>query len=221
MKILIAEENKQLLATVTGHFKQRHFIVDSVTNARMLTEMLRQVKYDAVIVDFALHGAQLFGEWKNSLNSHTPCIIISARHDLSVRVTALNAGADDYIIKPFDLLELEARLFAVLRRSPSSTPHTVCHGDICFDLKSRYLKIDGKVFTLSRRESMLLAEMLRAAPGLVTKGQLESRLYSFEENASPNAIEALVSRLRRKLSKIGTNCRIETAHGLGYRLVHD
>ena len=224
MKILVAEENRRLLTAISFYFSKRSFTVDSATNSRMLIELLKQTHYDAIVIDCALEnstGIFAFKAQVDSPNRHTPCIVISSTDDLSTRVAMLNAGADDYLSKPFELMELEARIFALLRRPHFSTSHTLSHGDICFDLKNQCIRIGDNSFILSRREGMLLAEILRAAPGLITKTQLENRLYSFDENVGPNAIEALVSRVRRKLLDTGTACRIETARGLGYRLAFD
>lgn len=226
MKILVAETNKEFANAIARHFERRNFIIDFAPTITALQQILRQEGYDALVVNAAMteaDGAKILKERQSGPNSSTPCIIVSAIADSRTKAAGLNAGADDFITRPFDMDELEARLFAVLRRtlSSASPQHKLCHGDICFDIKTRYLRIGSGIFTLPRRESLLLAEMLRAAPGLANKMQLESRLYSFDESASPNAIEALVSRLRRKLEKMGTRCRIETVRGVGYRLTSE
>ena len=222
MKLLVAETDKNLSDRIASHLSKAGFVADTAINGKIAVEMLQQVAYDAIIMDAGLpgiSGMSILKSRSNGKNQHTPWIIISESSDLKALVSGLNAGADDYLINPFDLSELEARLFAVLRRPRSRVESRLCYNGICFDMKRHCLTIDNEIFTFSRKENLLLAEMLRYAPGLVTKAQLENRLYSFNENVSPNAIEALVSRVRRKLSAAGTTCSIETARGLGYRLV--
>jgi two-component system, OmpR family, response regulator QseB len=134
-------------------------------------------------------------------------------------VQGLNAGADDYIVKPFDLIELEARLRAVLRRPGTRDSPSLKVGALNFDPASRQASVDGVVLDLARRETDLLEQLLRAAGRTVVKDALEERLYAFGDSVTPNALEATVSRLRKRLTKAAGGVRIETKRGIGYRLV--
>ena len=131
----------------------------------------------------------------------------------------LNGGADDYLVKPFALVELEARLRAVLRRPGQRTEVVYTCGSLIFDAASRVAAVSDTVLDLSRRELALLEELLRARGRVVIKDVLEERLYGFDEAVTHNALEATVSRLRRSLGECGAGVRIETKRGIGYRLV--
>ena len=144
---------------------------------------------------------------------------MTARDAVDDRVRGLNGGADDYLVKPFALVELEARLRAVLRRPGPRTEAVYTCGSLTFDATSRLAAVSGTVLDLPRRESALLEELLRARGRVVIKDVLEERLYGFDQAVTRNAIEATASRLRRSLAEAGADVRIETKRGIGYRLV--
>ncbi len=144
---------------------------------------------------------------------------MTARDALEDRVRGLDAGADDYIVKPFALAELEARLRAVLRRPGGRDGPVRACGRLLFDVTARAASVDGVPLDLTRREAALLEELLRVGGRVVVKDTLEERLYGFDEPVTPNALEAAVSRLRRRLGEAGAGVRIETKRGIGYRLV--
>jgi two-component system, OmpR family, response regulator QseB len=147
-------------------------------------------------------------------------LLVTARDALEDRVRGLNAGADDYIVKPFDLPELEARLRAVLRRPAGTRAElTLCCGGLAFDPASRQASVDGVVLDLTRRETDLLEQLLRGAGQVVKKGTLEGRLYSSGEPVTANALEATVSRLRKRLASTRAGVRVEAKRGIGIRLV--
>jgi two-component system OmpR family response regulator len=147
-----------------------------------------------------------------------PTLILTARDSLDQRISGLNAGADDYILKPFDMLELEARLRAVLRR-PGPRLHPVHRfHDLTFDSAARSAKAGDTGIDLTPREAALFEELIRNAGRIVVRDALAERLYGLDEDVSANALEATVSRLRRKLSMAGSSARVETLRGIGYRL---
>ena len=226
MKVLVVEDHQTLRGMLVDHLMQAGFAVDAAESGQTALALLELGSYDAMLLDLGLpdmDGMALLDKRRGTTNVDVPCIILTARDALHSRVAGLNAGADDYILKPFDMLELEARLRAVLRR-PGSRMHTLLRcANLVLEPETRHLSVDGspEVVTLARREAMLLEEMLRVAPRIVIKEQLEERLYAFNEPVTPNAIEALVSRLRRKLAGIGAECRVDTVRGLGYRLLED
>jgi two-component system OmpR family response regulator len=148
-----------------------------------------------------------------------PVVVLTARDAVAERVRLLNLGADDFILKPFDLLELEARIRAVLRRPGARTGRRIACGDIEIEPGTGDVRIGDVSFTaMSRRELALLEELMRAAERTVVREALEERLYSFDEAVTPNALEQTVSRLRRKLAEAGSTVVIETKRGIGYRL---
>jgi DNA-binding response OmpR family regulator len=149
----------------------------------------------------------------------TPIVVVSARGTEGDRIRALELGADDYLVKPFSLLELEARLRAVLRRPGTREAPKLACGALLYDPAAREVTVRGQSIEMSRRESDLLEALLRAVGRVVIRDFLEEQLYSFNEPVTPNALEAVVSRLRRRLISADAGVRIETRRGIGYRLV--
>ncbi|MBN8831894.1 MAG: response regulator transcription factor, partial [Sphingomonadales bacterium] len=180
--------------------------------------------YDILLLDLGLpdgDGLELITEITSRPNLHLPIIVITARDALSSRLDGLNAGADDYLVKPFDLLELHARIQAILRRPSERQSGILACGDVTFDMGERDDFVGGRARRLPRREAAMMEELLRAAGRTVIRDVLEERLYAFNEPVTPNAIEAVVSRLRKKMELLGSTIRIETKRGIGYRISDD
>jgi two-component system response regulator QseB len=177
-------------------------------------------RYDAVILDLGLpdaDGMHVLDELRRRSAAKIPAIIVSARDGLEDRVDGLNGGADDYIVKPFELTELEARLRAVLRR-PGPRPHAIHrYGDLDFDPSRQSATAGDRPLDLTRLEALALQELVRAAGRAVVKDTLEERLYGLDD-VSMNALEAVISRLRRRLAVAGSAISIESLRGIGYRL---
>jgi DNA-binding response OmpR family regulator len=196
--------------------------MDPVACAEDARTALAAVSYDGVILDLGLpdgDGMAILRETRARTMGGPPILLVTARDAIEDRVRGLNAGADDYIIKPFDLIELEARLRAVLRRPGTRAPPSLRVGALSFDPASRQASVNGVALDLARRETDLLEQLLRATGRTVVKDALEERLYSFGEAITPNALEAVVSRLRKRLANAAGGVRIETKRGIGYRLV--
>ena len=222
MRVLLVEDHPALREMMTEHLAQRGFAVDPVACAGDARAALAAVSYDGLILDLGLpdgDGMAILRETRGRTTSGLPILLVTARDTLEDRVRGLNAGADDYIVKPFDLPELEARLRAVLRRPGSRDSPTVRVGALAFDPASRQVSVNGAVLDLARRETDLLEQLLRATGRTVVKDVLEERLYSSGEPVTPNALEAAVSRLRKRLANAAAGIRIETKRGIGYRLV--
>jgi two-component system, OmpR family, response regulator QseB len=222
MRILLVEDHPALREMVADYFARRGFAVDAVACAEEAHAALAVVAYDGLILDLGLpdaDGMTVLTEVRARAAGNLPILLVTARDTLEDRVRGLNAGADDYIVKPFDLLELEARLRAVLRRPGTRDELTLCCGELAFDSVSRQTTVGGIVLDLTRRETDLLEELLRADGRVVVKDVLEDRMYSFGESVTANALEAAVSRLRKRLASTGAGARIETKRGIGYRLV--
>lgn len=224
MRILFIEDHPTLREVVAAHLSGRGFVVDAFARGRDGLAALEVATYDAVILDLGLpdmDGMDLLVEIRARTRRQIPALVVTARDALTDRIRGLDSGADDYLVKPFDLLELEARLRAVLRRPGERAQDVFRAGKLEIDTSQRTAMADGVPLDLQRREFALVEQLLRAAGRLVVRDALEERIYGLDEPVTPNALEALVSRLRKKLEASGSCVRIETRRGIGYRLVGD
>jgi two-component system, OmpR family, response regulator QseB len=221
MKILLVEDHSDLSRMVADHFVGRGFLVDAVRNLEDARAALSTMKYDLLVLDLGLpdgDGRELLQMLALDTDS-PPTIVMTARDSLDERLATLNGGADDYLSKPFNLEELEARLRAVLRRPRKRQPPRLECGTLSYDPTSREVMAQGILIDVNKREAELLEVLLRASGRAVSREFLEQHLYSFNEPVTSNALEAVVSRLRRRLSIASADVRIETRRGIGYRLV--
>jgi DNA-binding response OmpR family regulator len=222
MRVLLLEDHAALREMIGDHLAQGGFAIDAFERGEEAIEAAAIACYDAIILDLGLpdvDGMEVLARIRARSEGALPAVIVTARDAVDDRVRGLNAGADDYLVKPFALVELEARLRAVLRRPGPRTEVVYACGSLTFDAASRLATVSGTVLDLSRRESALLEELLRARGRVVIKDVLEERLYGFDQVVTRNALEATVSRLRRRLTEAGAQVRIETKRGIGYRLV--
>lgn len=220
MRVLVVEDHRAMREIVTGHLRDRGFAVDGVQRADEAMAAVAAIDYDAVILDLGLpdaDGTEVLRQIR-SQHSGLPTLILTARGRIEDRVGGLNGGADDYILKPFDLAELEARLRAVLRRPGPRRKASYSYGDLSFDPASRIAAAAEATLDLTRREASVLEQLIRAAGRIVVRDALEDRLYGFDEEVGANALEAAVSRLRRKLAAAGSAVGINVVRGVGYRL---
>jgi DNA-binding response OmpR family regulator len=218
MRILVVEDNAALQGLLTAHLKDRGYAVDAAATGRAAIGYAEATGYDAVILDLGLpdmDGLDVLRALRSGRNAALPALILTARDSVAERVAGLDAGADDYILKPFETAELDARLRAVLRR-PGARLHPVHRfADVSFDSATRTTSRNGAPIDLTPREAGLFEALIRAAPAIVVRDALAENMY---EDVSGNALEATVSRLRRKLTAAGSALRVETLRGIGYRL---
>jgi two-component system, OmpR family, response regulator QseB len=222
MKVLLVEDHAAMREMISDHLVERGFTVDAVGRAEDAYAALAVASYDALVLDLGLpdsDGMQLLKEARARTARHLPTLIVTARDALDDRTRGLNAGADDYLTKPFELAELEARLRAVLRRPGIREDIVLTYGALALDTVSREASVGSIVLDLSRREAALLEELLRAAGRIVVKDTLEDRLYALDRSVTDNALEAIVSRVRKKLTAAHAGVRIDTKRGVGYRLL--
>jgi two-component system response regulator QseB len=222
LKILLVEDHENLREMMADHLVSRGFTVDCAASADEARAALAVTGYDALILDLGLpdvDGNVLLRELRERSDGGPPAILVTARDALQDRVRGLNAGADDYVVKPFELVELEARLRAVLRRPGSRKQEALRCGALVLDPASRVGTVGSTDLELTRREAALLEELLRARGRIVVKDALEDRIYALGEAVSSNALEAVVSRLRRKLAAAKAGVHIDARRGIGYRLV--
>jgi two-component system OmpR family response regulator len=216
MRILLIEDDAILGAAVRDQIISDGHSVDWVTRLDAAKDHVVSAAYDLILLDLMLPDGRGIGFLRalRVRGDATPVIIMTALDQLSDRIEGLNAGADDYMIKPFDLSELSARLNAVARRYSGNPNPLVRIGDLEIDLATRSLVVAGKAIALTAREWVLFEAFVQRPGQILSKAQLEERLYSFGEEVESNTIEVHVSRLRKKLG----HAVIETVRGLGYRL---
>ena len=216
MRILLIEDDTILGAAVRDQIAADGYTVDWVSRLDAAADALATTVYDLVLLDLILPDGRgiPFLKTLRGRGDVTPVIILTALDQVSDRIEGLNAGADDYLVKPFDLAELSARIGSVARRYTGNPNPIIRHGPLEIDLAARSVMKEGKKIVLTAREWVLFEAFLQRPGQLLSKAQLEERLYSFDTEIDSNAIEVHVSRLRKKLgAKI-----IETERGLGYRL---
>ncbi len=221
MRLLLVEDHPSLREMMHTHLRERGFAVDAFARGEDALSAASHSAYDAAILDLGLpdmDGLELLHRLRVDLAFETPVLILTARDAVTDRVQGLDAGADDYILKPFELAEFDARLRTVLRRPGTRRPPVEQFADLTFDAASRTATVNGTVLDLTRRELSLLEELMRANGRTVVRDALEERIYGFNEKASANALEAIVSRVRRRLAAAASAARIETSRGIGYRL---
>jgi two-component system OmpR family response regulator len=217
MRILIAEDDAIIADGLSRSLRQGGYAVDWAPNGMEADTALLTVAYDLLILDLGLpklSGLDLLKRVR-SRNSAIPVLILTAMDGSGDRVKGLDLGADDYMVKPFDLAELEARVRALTRRSSGTTPTIQC-GALVYDQVGRVAQIAGQNIELSAREIGLLEVLLSRMGRLVSKDQLVDHLCGWGEEVSHNAIEVYVHRLRKKLEVGGV--KIATVRGLGYCL---
>ncbi|QTL02034.1 response regulator transcription factor [Aquabacter sp. L1I39] len=219
MRILLVEDTEEIGRAVASRFERVGYAVDWETDGRTASELIEVQSYDLVVLDVMLPNMDGFTVLKNlrGRGLRTPVLVLTARSAVDDRISALDLGADDYLTKPFDYRELEARARALLRRAAGMSDNTIKVGPLVIDRAGRTAAVAGQPLDLTRRELTVL-EILASKPGrYVAKEELVEQLFGFDQDPSPNAVEQFVARLRRKLA--GTPVEIRTERGLGYQLL--
>ena len=218
MRILVAEDDALLADGLVRSLRQSGYAVDWVKTGVEADTALDTHEFDLLILDIGLpkkSGLEVLKRLRGR-DSRTPVLILTALDGVNDRVKGLDAGADDYLAKPFELAEVEARVRALTRRGMAGSPTLLKHGALTYDQVGRVARLNGEAIELSAREVSLLEVFLARAGRLVSKDQLVSHVCEWGEEVSPNAIEVYVHRLRKKLEPGGV--RIVTVRGLGYSL---
>ncbi|WP_454919015.1 response regulator transcription factor [Xanthobacter sediminis] len=216
MRILLIEDDPVLGVAVRDQIVADGHGADWVTRLSEAADALRAAAFDLILLDLMLpdgRGSDFLRKLR-STGDASPVMVLTARDQISDRIAALDAGADDYLVKPFDLFELSARIRAVGRRYAGNPNPLVTLGNIEVDLAARSVRRAGQAVALTAREWALFEAFVQRPHQLMSKPQLEERLYSFDTEVESNAIEVYVARLRKKL---GADV-IETVRGMGYRL---
>lgn len=227
MKILFVEDNPKLAAPTALALTREGFLVDLFTTAEDGWLALQATTYDAAVLDIVLasridldpeSGLDLLGRVRAAGNA-TPILLLTALGSVSQRVQGLNAGADDYLVKPFASEELIARLRALGRRPLSMAEDVVRCGNVVYDIAAREVSVGNERSGLSRGESIVLERFLRAPDRVISKDQLGDSLHSLDQDYTENSVRVHVHRVRAKLSDLNASVTIRTLRGLGYMAV--
>jgi len=219
MRVLVVEDDQMIAKGLHTALRQDGYAVDGVSDGRSASEALRSSKFDLVLLDLGLpgrNGLEVLRDLRRRGDA-TPVIIVTARDDIENRIEGLDAGADDYIVKPFDLNEVAARMRSVLRRAAGRGDPCIRHRGISLNPVSHAVERDGEPVVLSAHEFALLEALLQRPGAVLSRAQLEDRLYGWKDPIESNAIEVYVHGLRRKL---GSDA-IRTLRGVGYFIPKD
>ena len=215
MRILVVEDDPELGDAIASRMRSDGYAVDLECDGEAADDILQYQTYDAVILDIGLPGLDGFSILRALRNrgSRTPVMMLTARSKVEDRVSALDVGADDYLPKPFDFREFDARCRALLRRSQGLASGVTRIGRMEFDRAAKHVRIDGEPLVLPNREYRLLEVLIGNIDRVLSKEQIAEQLFDFDNEASANAIELYIARLRKKL---GDAIVIRTLRGFGY-----
>lgn len=218
MRILLAEDERELATWLVRALEQSDFNVDWVNDGRMVRRSLQSTRYDALILDLGLPGVgghDVLADLREA-DHRLPVLILTARDSLMERVSTLHEGADDFLAKPFDITELEARLIALIRRARGSDHPRFACGPLSYDAATRQFTLDHELLPLTPREHGVLRTLIQRSGEPLSKLEITERVFSDQEDVSPEAIEVLIHRLRKRLG--ASPVQIKTLRGLGYVL---
>jgi len=221
MRILLAEDERELANWLVRALQQSEFQVDWVDDGRMVRSCLAATRYDALILDLGLPGLgghDVLAELR-AADRRLPVLILTARDSLIERVSSLHEGADDFLAKPFELAELEARLTALIRRARGSDHPRFACGPLSYDPATRQFQLGQEPLSLTPRERAVLRALIQCTGEPLSKQEILERVFTDERDVQPEAIEVLVHRLRKRLES--SPVRITTLRGLGYVLGTD
>ena len=213
-----AIRNLAVAKGIAYSLEDKGYVLDMMHDGATADDFLRRDENDLIVLDVNLPGLDGLSVLRNlrARADQRPVIILTARADVADRIAGLDAGADDYLIKPFDMAELEARIRALLRRRGKRIEHSLTFGPLTFELNARTARLHGKTMELPRRELAVLEVLIRAEGRIVPKSALLEGVYGTGSDVDESAVEAHVSRLRKRLSDWGVE--IKAQRGLGYHL---
>jgi len=216
VRILIAEDDAALSEALRFTLTQAGYAVDLAANGVAADQALKNDVFGLLILDLGLPKLDGFAVLKQlrKHNATLPVLILSGREQPEDKVTGLDLGADDYLVKPFSLSELQARVRALLRRGAGVAAPTLHYGELTFDTVDRVASVSGQPLPLSMHEAGVLEVLLRRFGRVVSKEQLVEQLYSYDKEVSHNAIEVYIHRVRKKLA--GSGVEVRTHYGRGY-----
>ena len=218
MRIAVIEDNTGLANGIAHFLRDQGHAVNIIADGAAALDFLHQESADIIVLDInlpSLSGLSILKTLRKSGDT-TPIILLSARAELQDRIQGLDMGADDYLVKPFDMQELDARIRALIRRKPMADGHSISFGTLNYERSARRLLAKGKVLDLPRRELAAFECLFERQNAIVSKSQLTDHIYGVGFDIDENVVEIYVSRLRKKLLPFGV--QIKTARGLGYMM---
>ncbi|HFT7074516.1 response regulator [Pseudomonas aeruginosa] len=216
MHVLLTEDDDLIASGIVAGLNAQGLTVDRVASAADTQALLQVARFDVLVLDLGLpdeDGLRLLQRLRQQ-GVDLPVLVLTARDAVTDRVAGLQAGADDYLLKPFDLRELGARLHTLQRRSAGRCVNVIEHGRLSYDPSTRETWLDGRPVELSRREQALLQALLNNRGRILSGEQLKDNVYGFGDEVESNALNVHIHHLRRKLG----NAIVQTVRGLGYRL---
>lgn len=218
MKLLFVEDNRELSLWTTRLLTQSGYAVEQAFTGKEAQHLLLTETFDAILLDLMLpdtKGEVLLRQLREK-NNNVPVLIISAQDQLQDIIGHLDLGADDYLVKPFNMLELEARLRSLLRRSTGRTSPVLSCGALHYDTNSKLFSCEGKTIQVTPREHAVLEALVRRPGKTVSKRELQESLFTLDDTVSEKALEIYIVRVRKKIENTGA--QIVTLRGLGYML---
>lgn len=218
MRVLITEDDPNLAEALQFSLRQYGYAVDCISNGALADQALKDNVFDLLILDLGLPKLDGFEVLRRlrKRNPKLPVLILSGREAPSEKVQGLDLGADDYLVKPFSLDELHARVRALLRRSCGAGTPCITHAHLSYDTVERVATVNGKQIELSAQETAVLEALLNRFGKVVSKEQMVEQLYNYDHDVGHNAIEVYIHRLRRKID--GSGITVRTLYGRGYLL---
>jgi len=223
MRFLVVEDNAELARLLTAGLVAQGLAADVVGTAADARLALGSIRYSAMILDLGLpdeDGMNVLRELRRDRDP-LPVLVLTARGSVDDRVQGLRAGADDYLVKPFALEELVARLQALMRRPGELLGRSLSIANLVFDTESRQIFVDGRPELFSARESAVLELLMRRQGRVVTKKAVEDQIFGMSSDVASNAVEVYVSRLRKHLTECHARLQIHTIRGVGYMIAEE
>ncbi len=218
MRVLIIEDEPQLQQQIATHLEADNFVVDITGNGKEGLFFATEYPVDIAIIDIGLpelSGIEIIKQLRKD-GSQLPILVLTARSRWQDKVEGLEAGADDYLVKPFQMEELLARIHALLRRASNSTHQQISYGPICLTPDSQQVSVEQQTLELTEFEYKILEYLMRRHAKVIAKSELADYLYPHDEDRDSNVIEVIMGRLRKKLDPSGSLKPIETVRGRGY-----
>lgn len=223
MRILVADDEKDLNTVVSRRLSVENFSVDSCYDGEAAIDYLSFAEYDAVVLDIMMpkvSGLNVL-TWMRKRNINTPVLLLTAKDAVSDRVEGLNAGADDYLIKPFSLDELIARLHAITRRKGGIATNVLTVGDLVININTHSVTRGGKEISLSSKEFSILEFLVKNKGNVLSREKIEEHIWNYDYEGGSNVIDVYISYLRKKIDGDNAAKLIQTIRGVGYIIKDD